>query len=30
MRMQHDALMNLGIKEAHIHYEAFGPDLFDE
>lgn len=30
MRMQHDALMNLGIREAHIHYEVFGPDLFAE
>lgn len=30
MRMQHDALMNLGIKEARIHYEVFGPDLFAE
>jgi len=30
MRMQHDALMNLGVKETHIHYEVFGPDLFDE
>ena len=30
MRLQHDALMNLGVKEAHIHYEVFGPDLFAE
>ncbi|MEZ2744101.1 NO-inducible flavohemoprotein [Halopseudomonas bauzanensis] len=30
MRMQHDALMNLGVKEARIHYEVFGPDLFAE
>ena len=30
MRMQHDALKRLGICEAHIHYEVFGPDLFAE
>ena len=30
MRMQHDALLARGIKEAHIHYEVFGPDLFAE
>ena len=30
MRMQHDALMNLGIPEEKIHYEVFGPDLFAE
>ena len=30
MRMQHDALKELGIQEAHIHYEVFGPDLFAE
>ena len=30
MRMQHDALMNLGVGEARIHYEVFGPDLFAE
>lgn len=30
MRMQHDALLAKGIKEAHIHYEVFGPDLFAE
>ncbi len=30
MRMQHDALENLGVPEARIHYEVFGPDLFDE
>jgi nitric oxide dioxygenase len=30
MRMQHDALKNLGIHEAKIHYEVFGPDLFAE
>lgn len=30
MRMQHDALQNLGISETRIHYEVFGPDLFDE
>ncbi|WP_168787427.1 NO-inducible flavohemoprotein [Paraburkholderia aromaticivorans] len=30
MRMQHDALNNLGISEEKIHYEVFGPDLFAE
>ncbi len=30
MRLQHDILMNLGVNEAHVHYEVFGPDLFDE
>ena len=30
MRMQHDALSARGIKDAHIHYEVFGPDLFAE
>jgi nitric oxide dioxygenase len=30
MRMQHDALKDLGIREASIHYEVFGPDLFAE
>jgi nitric oxide dioxygenase len=30
MRMQHDALKDLGIHEARIHHEVFGPDLFDE
>lgn len=30
MRKQHDALENLGIPEARIHYEVFGPDLFAE
>jgi len=30
MRMQHDALQNLGIPEARIHCEVFGPDLFAE
>lgn len=30
MRMQHDALKELGIREARIHYEVFGPDLFAE
>ncbi|WP_175775378.1 NO-inducible flavohemoprotein [Burkholderia anthina] len=30
MRIQHDALKNLGIHEARIHYEVFGPDLFAE
>jgi nitric oxide dioxygenase len=30
MRMQHDTLTAKGIREAHIHYEVFGPDLFAE
>ncbi|WP_233887716.1 NO-inducible flavohemoprotein [Paraburkholderia flagellata] len=30
MRIQHDALKNLGVHEARIHYEVFGPDLFAE
>jgi nitric oxide dioxygenase len=30
MRMQHDALGRMGVKESHIHYEVFGPDLFGE
>ncbi|MDX0953992.1 NO-inducible flavohemoprotein [Sinorhizobium medicae] len=30
MRMQHDKLLQLGIPEARIHYEVFGPDLFAE
>lgn len=30
MRMQHDALKGLGIREPNIHYEVFGPDLFAE
>ncbi|MGH0346889.1 NO-inducible flavohemoprotein [Sinorhizobium meliloti] len=30
MRMQHDKLLGLGITEARIHYEVFGPDLFAE
>lgn len=30
MRIQHDALKALGIQEARIHYEVFGPDLFAE
>lgn len=30
MRMQHDAIRKLGVREAHIHYEVFGPDLFAE
>ena len=30
MRMQHDALQNLGIPETRLHYEVFGPDLFAE
>ncbi len=30
MRIQHDALKDLGVREAHIHYEVFGPDLFAE
>ncbi|WP_260463895.1 hypothetical protein [Burkholderia sp. Bp8963] len=25
-----DALKNLGVHEARIHYEVFGPDPFDE
>src|SRR5690606_34111703 len=29
-RMQQDALQNLGVSEARIHYEVFGPDLFAE
>ncbi|MGZ5199894.1 MAG: NO-inducible flavohemoprotein [Telluria sp.] len=29
MRLQHDALIARGIKEPKIHYEVFGPDLFD-
>ncbi len=28
MRLQHDALKDLGVREARIHYEVFGPDLF--
>ncbi|MBU9345217.1 NO-inducible flavohemoprotein [Burkholderia multivorans] len=30
MRLQHDALKQLGIPEARIHYEVFGPDLLAE
>ncbi|HDR9473930.1 NO-inducible flavohemoprotein [Burkholderia multivorans] len=30
MRLQHDALKQLDIPEARIHYEVFGPDLFAE
>lgn len=30
MRIQHDALKDLGIHESRIHYEVFGPDLFAE
>ena len=30
MRMQHDALRELSIHDARIHYEVFGPDLFAE
>lgn len=30
MRMQHDTLLARGIREARIHYEVFGPDLFAE
>lgn len=30
MRLQHDALIARGIRETHIHYEVFGPDLFAE
>jgi nitric oxide dioxygenase len=30
MRVQHDALLQKGIKEPCIHYEVFGPDLFAE
>ncbi|GGY00674.1 hypothetical protein GCM10007386_34480 [Pseudoduganella dura] len=30
MRLQHDALIGRGIREAHVHYEVFGPDLFAE
>jgi nitric oxide dioxygenase len=30
MREQHDALLARGVKEARIHYEVFGPDLFAE
>jgi nitric oxide dioxygenase len=29
MRMHHDTLKNMGIRVARIHYEVFGPDLFD-
>jgi nitric oxide dioxygenase len=30
MRLQHDALIARGIKEPRVHYEVFGPDLFEE
>jgi nitric oxide dioxygenase len=30
MRMQRDALLNLGIPESRIHYEVFGSDVFNE
>jgi nitric oxide dioxygenase len=30
MRMHHDALIERGIKEPRVHYEVFGPDLFNE
>jgi nitric oxide dioxygenase len=30
MRLQHDALVARGIKEPRVHYEVFGPDLFNE
>lgn len=30
IRVQHDALKGLGIHDARIHYEVFGPDLFAE
>ncbi|MCO8317307.1 NO-inducible flavohemoprotein [Burkholderia multivorans] len=30
MRLQHDALKQLDIPEARIHYEVFGPDMFAE
>jgi nitric oxide dioxygenase len=30
MQIQHDALKQAGIREARIHYEVFGPDLFAE
>jgi nitric oxide dioxygenase len=30
MRIQHDTLTELGIREARVHYEVFGPDLFAE
>lgn len=30
MRLQHDALKQLGVPETRIHYEVFGPDLFAE
>lgn len=28
VRMQHDALKRLGVREGRIHYGVFGPDLF--
>ncbi|ALE58259.1 NO-inducible flavohemoprotein [Paraburkholderia sp. RL17-368-BIF-A] len=30
MRLQHDALRAMDIPETRIHYEVFGPDLFEE
>lgn len=30
MRAQHDVLRDLGVGEPHLHYEVFGPDLFDQ
>lgn len=30
MRMQYDKLLGLGIPDARVHYEVFGPDLFAE
>ncbi|EIM93870.1 bifunctional nitric oxide dioxygenase/dihydropteridine reductase 2 [Paraburkholderia hospita] len=30
MRVQHDKLKSNDIRESHIHYEVFGPDLFAE
>jgi len=30
MRLQHDALIARSIKEARVHYEVFGPDVFAE
>ena len=30
MRLQHDALLQLGVSVSRIHYEVFGPDLFAE
>jgi len=30
MRLQHDALRAMDIPETRIHYEVFGPDLFED